>query len=263
MGSFRLGLLKSVDDFGFGTRDVEGLYFPPTLLQQFQVHFSATQFPSLSQTVKPSLFPARFAPQICLSLTTVIKAVVVGYEKGPLAWLMMSPQRILIYLLRRDLRLADNPIFHEIHKLSQSSHCPFTHLLPIYVFPAQQIEVSGFLSSPDSRSPFPEARSEIGNFWRCGPFRVKFLVESLFDLRRDLDGVGNGLVLRVGRLGQVVKDLLDAAKKKDEDVSVAAVWMTAEEGTEEKKEESDVKRAADLYGVDFRLCKDEKFFVDE
>ena len=175
----------------------------------------------------------------------------------------MSPQRILIYLLRRDLRLADNPIFHEIHKLSQSSHCPFTHLLPIYVFPAQQVEVSGFLANQDSRSPFPEARSEVGKFWRCGPFRVKFLVESLWDLKKDLDGVGNGLVLRVGTLGQVVNDLLHAFKKSEEDASVAAIWMTAEEGVEEKREESDVRRATESEGIDFRLWRDEKYFVDE
>ena len=73
----------------------------------------------------------------------------------------MTSPRVLIYLLRRDLRLADNPIFNDVSRTFQQSQHPYTHFLPIYVFPAQQIEVSGFLSSDSERSPFPEARSNV------------------------------------------------------------------------------------------------------
>ena len=76
---------------------------------------------------------------------------------------MSQPNRILIYLLRRDLRLADNPIFHELARLNSQSKKPFTHLLPVYVFPAQQVEVSGFVADGES-SPYPEARSKVGGF---------------------------------------------------------------------------------------------------
>jgi deoxyribodipyrimidine photo-lyase len=174
----------------------------------------------------------------------------------------MPAQRILIYLLRRDLRVADNPIFHEIHRLSQQSQRSFTHVLPLYVFPAQQVEVSGFLSSPESKSPFPEARSEVGKFWRCGPHRVKFLAESVWDLKKNLDKLGGGLVVRVGLVGQVVRDLLHAYKEK-EDAEITALWMTEEEGVEEKREEREVRRVTEENGVDFKLWIDEKYLIDE
>ena len=170
--------------------------------------------------------------------------------------------RILIYLLRRDLRLADNPIFYEISKLAQQSQRPFTHLLPIYVFPAQQVEVSGFLSSPHEQSPYPKARSPTAGFWRCGPLRAKFLAESVWDLKSDLDQVGSGLMIRVGKVGQVIYNLLEHYRQQD-DVEVHGVWMTAEEGVEEKREESDVRDNVEAAGREFKLWKDEKFFIDE
>jgi len=176
---------------------------------------------------------------------------------------MASPQRVLIYLLRRDLRLSDNPVFHEIHKLSQEPEKPFTHVLPLYVFPAQQVEVSGFLSETGFKSPFPEARSEVGGFWRCGPHRAKFLAESVWDVKSELEKVGSGLIIRVGMLGQVIRDLLDQYEEGKEEVTVSGIWMTEEEGVEEKREERDVRREAEKAGVDFRLWLDEKYFIDE
>lgn len=172
----------------------------------------------------------------------------------------MSKPRILIYLLRRDIRLGDNPIFNEIAK---SSHHNFTHLLPLYVFSAKQIEVSGFLSSEDGRSPFPEARSRIGGFWRCGPHRAKFLAEGLLDLKKALQDVGCGLVLRAGLTGQTVAEMIEHYKQETDRGEVVSVWMTSEEGTEEKQEENDVRRAVEKAGKGFKLWKDEKYFVDE
>lgn len=175
----------------------------------------------------------------------------------------MPGQRVLIYLLRRDLRVADNPVFHEIGKLASQSQTPFTHILPLYIFPAQQIETSGFIQG-DSKSPYPEARSEVGKFWRCGPHRAKFLAESVWDLKQDLESRGSGLVIRTGMLGDVVKDLLSKyeEQKKDE-ISIAGLWMTQEEGVEEKREERDVRKAVEASGHDFKLWLDEKYYIDE
>jgi deoxyribodipyrimidine photo-lyase len=161
---------------------------------------------------------------------------------------------VLVYLLRRDLRLSDNPIFHT---LSQEGH-PFTHLLPIYVFPAQQIEVSGFIDD-GTKSPYPEARGQVGNFWRCGPHRAKFLSESVWNLKKRLENMGSGLVIRLGMVGEVARKMLDTDGK----MKVGAVWMTGEEGVEEGHEEQDVKKACEDLGVDFKLWVDEKYLVDE
>lgn len=173
---------------------------------------------------------------------------------------MPSP-RVLIYLLRRDLRLSDNPILHEIGKRFQQSQHPYTHLLPVYVFAAQQIEVSGFLTSDSDRSPFPEARSNAAGFWRCGHHRAKFLAEAVWNLKKSLGGLGSGLEIRVGMVGQVLKEMLDAFSAQN--TEVAGVWMTEEEGVEEKREERDVRGAAEGAGTEFKLWTDEKYFVDE
>ena len=173
----------------------------------------------------------------------------------------MSASRILVYLLRRDLRLGDNPVFHEVARAFQQSQHPYTHLLPLYIFPAQQVEVSGFLSSPSDKSPYPEARSNAAGFWRCGPSRAKFLAESVWDLKKGLENVGSGLEIRVGMLGQILKHTLEELKKTD--ANVVGVWMTEEEGVEEKREERDVRRVAEAMDIEFKLWTDEKYFVDE
>lgn len=173
----------------------------------------------------------------------------------------MSSPRVIIYLLRRDLRVVDNPVFHDIAKVTQQSQHPFTHFLPVYVFAAQQIEVSGFLSSDSEHSPFPEARSQAGGFWRCGPHRAKFLAESVWDVKKRLANIGSGLQIRVGMVGQVIKELLDAFKQ--DNTEVAAVWMTEEEGVEEKREERDVRKAVEGAQTEFKLWTDEKYYVDE
>lgn len=173
----------------------------------------------------------------------------------------MPTPRVLIYLLRRDLRFADNPILTEVSKAFQQSQQPYTHLLPIYVVAAQQIEVSGFLSSDADRSPFPEARSSAAGFWRCGHHRAKFLAESVWNLKTTLENNGSGLAIRVGMAGQVIKDVLQGLKR--ENAEIAGVWMTDEEGVEEKKEERDVKHASQAAGTELKLWTDEKYFVDE
>ncbi|KAI8408127.1 hypothetical protein FOFC_11060 [Fusarium oxysporum] len=64
----------------------------------------------------------------------------------------MAGNKLLVYLLRRDLRAIDNPI---LHHLATSDH-GFTHLLPIYILPPHQIETSGFVPPPPRRPP-PQA----------------------------------------------------------------------------------------------------------
>ena len=153
--------------------------------------------------------------------------------------------------------MSDNPILHSISQFSKQSKQPFTHLIPLYVFPSQQIEVSGFLSDESLKSPFPEARSAAGGFWRCGPHRAKFLGESVWDVKKGLEQLGSGLVIRVGRVGEVVESLIEGLEGE-----VGALWMTSEEGVEEKREEREVRDVIKGKGV-FKLWTDEKYFVDE
>lgn len=175
---------------------------------------------------------------------------------------MSSKARVLIYVLRRDLRLADNPIFHEVSRLFQQSQHPFTHFLPVYTFPANQVEVSGFIPDSSNKSPYPEARAPVSGFWRCGKLRAKFLAESVWDLKKDLERVGSDLQVRVGTVHDAVRTILQGYKDHEE-VDIAGVWMTNEEGVEEKREEKDVRKLCKEFDSEFKLWVDEKYLVDE
>ena len=170
--------------------------------------------------------------------------------------------KVLIYLLRRDLRLADNPIFHEIARLNSQSQQPFTHVLPVYVFPAEQIEVSGFLASDSERSPYKQARSAVGGFWRCGRLRAKFIAESVWDLKKDLQGIGSDLEIRVGTVQDAVQSILEGFRSRS-DAEIHGLWMTKEEGWEEHEQEKFAKQVMQDEGKEFKLWTDEKYYIDE
>lgn len=169
----------------------------------------------------------------------------------------MSRGKLLVYLLRRDLRVADNPILH--HLATASDH-GFTHLLPIYVFPAQQVELSGFLKDGE-QSPYPPARSQVGKFWRCGPHRAKFTAEAVWNLKRSLEELGSGLVIRCGSVKDVIDHLVN--ELKDAVPCVSSVWMTEEPSWEEVQEQESISSLCSKRGIEFKLWKDEKYFVDE
>jgi deoxyribodipyrimidine photo-lyase len=113
-------------------------------------------------------------------------------------------------------------------------------------------------------SPYPKACSKESGFWRCGPHRVKFLAESVWDLKESLEDIGNGLIIRVGMVRDVVRDIIDHVESKSgADIEVGGVWMTADEGIEEKEEQEEVQRLVEERKREFRLFRDEKYLVDE
>lgn len=176
---------------------------------------------------------------------------------------MSDKARILVYVLRRDLRIADNPIFHEVSRLAKQSKHPYTHFLPVYIFPANQIEVGGFLSASSNRSPYPEARSKTAGFWRCGNLRAKFVAESVWNLKQDLEKLNSDLTIRVGTVNDAVRSIFQSYSEHKDGAEVSAVWMTGEEGQEEKQEERQVKKLCSEHKADFKIWTDEKYFVDE
>ncbi|CAI6339537.1 unnamed protein product [Periconia digitata] len=212
-----------------------------------------------------------------------------GPEQSP----SPSPRsRVLVYILRQDVRLSDNPIFHAASTLYAGGmvdsqldancnprndsplshqHTPhFTHFLPVYVFPANQVEVSGFIANPADPSPYQEARSQIAGLWRTGPHRAKFMAEGVWDLKQQLENLDcdSGLQIRVGLVEDVVQNILDWYAGGEESTSsgetdVVGIWMTSHEGSEEKTTEARVKRLAKRSNVDFKLWDDEKYFVDD
>jgi deoxyribodipyrimidine photo-lyase len=148
---------------------------------------------------------------------------------------------------------------------SEHGGANFTHLLPVYVFPPNQIEVSGFLSSDLDQSPYPKALSEVAGIWRTGPHRVQFIADGVWDLKEKLEGLdcGSGLELRVGAVGDVVSDILDWYAKGENAGEISGVWITEDEGTEEKKDEQTLRNITQQHQIDFKIWNDEKYYIDE
>ncbi|ROW10456.1 hypothetical protein VMCG_01849 [Cytospora schulzeri] len=169
----------------------------------------------------------------------------------------MAQSNILVYLLRHDLRLSDNPVFHRL--ATQTDH-GFTHLLPVYIFPAQQVQVSGFIQD-GSPCPYPEARGTVSKVWRTGPHRARFIAQSVWDLKESLESVESGLVLRVGLMSDVAEALIEGLQQNQD--KVGAVWMTSEEGAEERRDQKAVSAICKKLGTDFLLWDDEKYYVDD
>ena len=170
----------------------------------------------------------------------------------------MTANKLLVYLPRRDLRVADNAILH--HLASTSDH-GFTHLLPIYVFPRHQIELSGLVEA-GKQCPFPPAQSAVGKFWRCGPHRTRFLAQSVWDLKDNLEAHGSGLIIRAGTHVQTLENLFQHLKNLG-GMQISAVWMTEDVAYEEVREQNSVAAKCAKLGIDFKLCPDEKYFIDE
>lgn len=170
---------------------------------------------------------------------------------------MSLDHRVLVVLLRRDLRVSDNPA---LHRISTSSGHGFTHLLPLYALPPHQVEVSGLIKD-GGKCPYPEARSVVAGYWRCGPHRAKFLAEAIWDAKESLEALGSGLVIRVGRPKEVIQDLVSGLKARNH--KLGAVWMTSHEGVEESRDEKDVAALSREEGFEFELLVDEKYFIDE
>ncbi|KAL8387153.1 hypothetical protein RB595_010118 [Gaeumannomyces hyphopodioides] len=168
----------------------------------------------------------------------------------------MPGRKILIYLLRKDLRVTDNPVLH--HLASHKDH-GFTHMLPVFVFPAHQIEVSGFVKD-GSKSPYAEARGRVSRYRRCGPYRAKFIAESVWDLKSSFESLDSGLELRAGMFKDVAEGLLDGLKKRGD---TGAVWMTAEVCPEETADEDAIAAVCQQHGFEFQRWVDEKYFVDD
>ncbi len=122
------------------------------------------------------------------------------------------------------------------------------------------MEVSGFIRD-GSASPYPEARSQVGKYWRCGPHRAKFMAETAWNLKQSMESLGSGLALRVGLPADVVEQLVRGLAEKH--IKVGAVWMIAEEGVEERRDERAVAAACKKHGVETKLWVDEKYFIDE
>ena len=170
----------------------------------------------------------------------------------------------LIYYHRHDLRLHDNAILEQLKASGK-----YSNFLPVYIFPPHQLELSPLLKSSVTKNP--EKKGDVkGLFgtWRCGNMRVKYLCESVWNLKKNYQSRGSDLVITAGRAEKILPALIKSIKKEDSEQ--VEVWMQDEYTTEERDEVDRIKTAisgmADFHMVEENTLvsiKDLPYKVDQ
>ncbi|CED82658.1 Deoxyribodipyrimidine photolyase/cryptochrome [Phaffia rhodozyma] len=150
----------------------------------------------------------------------------------------MSPTtkpNVLVLLFRNDLRIHDNPILNHFPK-------SITHVLPVYIFDERVISLSalpGF--KPDQDEKLEEPKSRVLGTWRCGGNRVKFLAESVFDLKSNLRKINSDLMIGYGLPEKAIPEVVRQLQNDGMDVS--GVWVAQEVNSEEMRQETRIQKA--------------------
>ncbi|PWN53911.1 cryptochrome [Violaceomyces palustris] len=163
---------------------------------------------------------------------------------------MSKTKNVLIAVLRNDLRLHDHPVLYYCADPTPAGakfKTDVTHVLPVYVWDQRNVEVGGFpgLVKADRRGggkgQAQLAKTRELGLWRCGAHRLKFLNNSVFDLRDRLRSVGSDLAMFAGTPEAVVPALVKEIRQKGD--TVEGVWMTKEVNTEEVNVEKRLRRS--------------------
>ncbi|TQD84204.1 hypothetical protein C1H46_030294 [Malus baccata] len=120
-------------------------------------------------------------------------------------------RRASIVWFRNDLRVHDNECLNSANNESVS-------VLPVYCF-----------------DPRDYGKSSSG-FDKTGPYRATFLVESVADLRKNLQARGSDLVVRIGKPETVLVELAKA-------IGADAIYAHREVSRDEVKEEEKIEAA--------------------
>jgi len=166
-----------------------------------------------------------------------------------------NKMRLVIALMRHDLRLADNPIINAL------SYAEVQHFIPLFVCRPLHLDIQGFVKDGgEKKSSTSIARSRVGKFRRCGSLRAQFLVESLWDIKSGLRGLGSDLVIRVGDSSDVLKTMMEGLRKQHEYADME-IWFTKEFASEEVEEEKMIKKMASRQNVACRVFDDESTLI--
>lgn len=129
--------------------------------------------------------------------------------------------KIVICLLRNDLRYHDNEVLSWAHNNA-------TNVIPLYCFDPRHFKGTYHFGFP-----------------KTGPHRLKFLLESVKDLRSTLKSVGSGLVVRSGNPEDVVPELIQQLGQGQ----VTAVTLQEEVTREELDVEAGLEQSCSKLGV--------------
>jgi len=132
----------------------------------------------------------------------------------------MTQQRI-IYWFRNDLRLQDNEALRSAVESAKE-------IVPVYVFDPRQFEKTRF------------------GFRRTGALRAQFLIDSVNDLRNNLQKKGGNLLIRIGDPEKIVSQLA-------EDYNADYVYTSKEIAPQETSVESQLSKNLKLINIDIKL----------
>lgn len=156
-------------------------------------------------------------------------------------------RNILIAFLRNDLRLTDHPIFSQFASSSSAAQNGLeniTHILPVYVFDQQYVEVgglNGIQKGTGAGSDPNGARTRVAGFWRTGKPRVQFLTRSVFDLQARLQKIGSNLSIWSGHPHLILHKIIKTLQKNGDHIH--GVWFGEEPHTEERATEKRIEKA--------------------
>jgi deoxyribodipyrimidine photo-lyase len=144
-------------------------------------------------------------------------------------------RRRLIAWLRSDLRLHDNVVLHEAAQRVKKGEAD--EVLPVYVLDPRNFAPSAYGTAASVVGGAPAASSAASSVGlpKMGPYRAKFLLESLADLQRSLRALGSDLTVRVGPAEEVIPPLQGEGG--------ATVLVHEEVASEETRQEARVERA--------------------
>lgn len=129
-------------------------------------------------------------------------------------------RRASIVWFRNDLRVHDNECLNSANNESMS-------VLPVYCF-----------------DPRDYGKSSSG-FDKTGPYRATFLIESVADLRKNLQARGSDLVVRIGKPETVLVELAQA-------IGAEAVYAHGEVSHDEVKAEDKIEEVLKDEGVEVK-----------
>ncbi|GLU16831.1 hypothetical protein SLE2022_332450 [Rubroshorea leprosula] len=129
-------------------------------------------------------------------------------------------RRAAIVWFRNDLRVHDNECLNTANNESMS-------VLPVYCF-----------------DPREYGKSSSG-FDKTGPYRATFLIQSVSDLRKNLQARGSDLVVRVGKPETVLAELAKA-------IGADAIYAHGEVSHDEVKAEEKIEAAMKEEGVEVK-----------
>jgi deoxyribodipyrimidine photo-lyase len=173
-----------------------------------------------------------------------------------------SEESIGVLFVRRDLRLANNPILHHLSVDIPGviKYTP-THLLVVYVLPPDQVETSGLLKAGEA-SPYPPALSENSHAWRTGLHRVRFLAESVWDMKESLEELGMGLIIRVGSFPEVLESINSHYSRLKYGPQVSEVYIAKGYSVDELREERELFATCTYLGIRYVSFDDRKPLVN-